>query len=351
MAERVNFSADELLEDPAVGDPLYAGDMRCHGGFDENGKYTSPRTRHRTPAIHAWQQQVTDAGGSLIDLDAALIPPQYPSAAQSKLLLRNDVREPMVRALTGISIVEGFGAVIRDVPVPDLTQLIVEPIDGTALAHLGEGLFEAHARDEAGWGEHAGHKQMWEAARDLALENPKIPGDVLMRMTSGRRANVDRKRPYPDLDPQLERMLLTMSQVLVIEHFAAAAFEWGEDVLSDPEVSAEPVKAAAMIGYIRADETPHLDYLRTALGELRLRTVRTVTGGTIAGAELVDSMLHRILRQVIADRPNQQREQLKQSLAESIKRASNPDALRDEFDSLDTVWDRPKVTGFEPAAA
>jgi hypothetical protein len=350
MAERVTFTPDELLADPAVGDPLYAGDMRCHGGFDADGNYTSPRTLHRNPAIHAWAKQVTDAGGSLVTLDPALIPPQYPNASQAKLLLRNGVREPMVRALTGISIVEGFGAVIRDVPVPDLSELIVEPIEGTALAHLDQGLFEAHARDEAGWGEHGGHKQMWEAARDLGLENPKVPGDVLMRMTSGRRSNEGAARPYPELDPKLERMLMTMAQVLVVEHFAAAVFAWGEEVLSDPEVSAAPDQAAAMVRYIRADETPHVDYLRTALSELRLRSVRTVQGKVVSGSDLVDSMLHRMLRQVISDRPGQQRDQLSESLAASIARAANPTSLREEFDSLERTWDRPSLTGFEPAA-
>ena len=39
----------------------------------------------------------------------------------------------------------------------------------SALAHLANGLFEAHARDEAGHRSEGGHKQMWEAARDLAL--------------------------------------------------------------------------------------------------------------------------------------------------------------------------------------
>ena len=60
------------------------------------------------------------------------MPPQYPNALQAKLLLRNGVREPMVRALTVISIVEGFGAMVRDVKVPDLGELVVERL-------LGEG--------------------------------------------------------------------------------------------------------------------------------------------------------------------------------------------------------------------
>ena len=64
------------------------------------------------------------------------MPPTHPSVAQAKLLLRNGVRDPVVRALTIVSIVEGFGAMIRDVEVPDLAALMVEPFEGTALAHL-----------------------------------------------------------------------------------------------------------------------------------------------------------------------------------------------------------------------
>ena len=51
-----------------------------------------------------------------------------------------------------------------------MQQHFAESIDGTAIAHLQRGLFEAHARDEAGWEEEAGHKQMWFAARDIAFE-------------------------------------------------------------------------------------------------------------------------------------------------------------------------------------
>ena len=40
---------------------------------------------------------------------------------------------------------------IRDLPVPPLKSFIREDVTGTALDHLSGGLFEAHARDEAGW--------------------------------------------------------------------------------------------------------------------------------------------------------------------------------------------------------
>jgi len=51
-----------------------------------------------------------------------------------------------------------------------------ESIDGTCLAHLQSGLFEAQARDEAGWEAKAGHRDMWFAARDVAFEKLKAMG-------------------------------------------------------------------------------------------------------------------------------------------------------------------------------
>jgi hypothetical protein len=225
--------------------------------------------------------------------------------------------------------------------VPDLRALVVEPIEGTALAHLGGGLFEAHARDEAGYRDRGGHKQMWEAARDLALEKPKIPGDILMRMMSGpgsaARAR-GRERAFPELDPALERLVGTMAGVLVIEVFAADTFDWGEKLLSDREVSAAPEAAGAMVGYIRADEAPHVDYLRTALSELRARSLRTIDGASVEGRVVVDALLDRTLRALMENRPREQREAL---------RAHVPKPMLADFDALESTWTPPARTGFE----
>jgi hypothetical protein len=343
------YSFDEILAEPEVEEPLVAGGVRCHGGFDADGRYRSPRTRHRLPAIRAWQERLARDGDVLIDIPRELIPPQYPNAAQTKLLLREGVRDPVVRTLTMISIVEGFGAIIRDVRVPELGRLLVEPFEGTALAHLAGGLFEAHARDEAGYRDQGGHKQMWEAARDLALESPTVPGDVLLRFMGRRNAARGRERLFPQVDEGLERMLQTMATVLVVEVFAENTFDWGQQVLSDPEVSADPEGAGAMVGYIRADESPHVEYLRTALSEVRARTLRTGDGGTLAGKVVVDGLLHRTLSVLTTERPRQQREDLRAALAESMQVARDPRRLAEEFDALATRWTPPARTGFEPA--
>lgn len=278
----------------------------------------------------------------------ALMPPQYPNLAQARLLLREGVREPIVRALTIISIVEGFGAIIRDVEVPDLDALTREPLAGTALAHLRGALFEAHARDESGYREEGGHKQMWEAARDLAFEKPRIPGDVLMRMMGRGRREQKRERLFPQIDERLEALLATMVQVLVVEVFAMGTFAWGEALLSDPELSAAPQEAADLVRFIRSDESPHVEYLRTALSELRSRSLRTVDGREIAGRSVVDGILHRVLRAITSERPKQQRDDVRRDLAAALAAAGRPASLIEAFDRLETVWNPPARTGFEP---
>ena len=345
--ERFDFSEEELLESGGYDAPLLANQVRCHGGFDARGEYRSPRTVHRAPAIAAWQARLAAEGHELIRLDPALMPPQYPSVAQAKLLLAEGVSDPIVRALTIISIVEGFGAIIRDVPVPDLRASFREPVGGTALAHLGRGLFEAHARDEAGHRDEGGHKQLWEAARDLALENPRVPGDVLMRIM-GRRAQRQRRRLLPELDADLERMLATMATVLAVEIFAARTFDWGERLLSDPEVSARPEEAGAMVRYIRSDETPHVEYLRTALSEVAARTLRTVDGRILSGRVAVDRLMHANLRALTSERPRENRADVREGLADAIARAGRGDDLLERLDALETPWTPPARTGFEP---
>jgi hypothetical protein len=350
VTDRLEYAPEELLASGPYAEPLLANELRCHGGFDARGEYRSPRTLHRTPAIRAWQARLAADGHALLQIDSALLPPQYPSVEQAKLLLLEGVEEPIVRALTIISIVEGFGAIIRDVPVPELGARLVEPIQGTALAHLDQGLFEAHARDEAGHRDEGGHKQMWEAARDLALERPKVPGDVLMRIM-GRRAQRQRRRLLPELDADLERLLSTMATVLAVEIFAARTFDWGERLLSDPEVSAQPGLAGAMVRYIRSDEAPHVEYLRTALSEVAARTLRTVDGRTLSGRAAVDRLLHATLRVLTSERPRENRADVREGLAAAIARAGRTSELVERLDALEMAWTPPARTGFEPRDA
>src|SRR5205814_3949432 len=141
---------------------------------------------------------------------------------------------PIVTTLTRIGTVEGFGAMIRGLGPGDLQRFFVESIDGTCLAHLQCGLFEAQARDEAGWGDEAGHRDMWFAARDVAFEHPVTEDETMlmlgrMGLPVGDLATSAAPAPprlFDDLDPAIERMTRFMLGLLFIELSAFHTFAW-----------------------------------------------------------------------------------------------------------------------------
>src|SRR5829696_9477162 len=179
---QTEYTEHELLESHRYAEPLVAGGIRCHGGFDDDERYVSPRTVHRVPAIDAWEEQRAATFGTE-QLDVALDrwPGPVPNVAQAKFLIASGVPGPVISTLTRIGTVEGFGSMIRHSPIPDLSRCFDEDIRGTAMAHLGGGLYEAHARDEAGFEDEGGHKDMWFAARDVAFERP-VDDDQVMEM-------------------------------------------------------------------------------------------------------------------------------------------------------------------------
>jgi hypothetical protein len=193
---------------------------------------------------------------------------------------------------------------IRAVTVENMQRHFTESIDGTALAHLQSGLFEAHARDEAGWEEEAGHKQMWFAARDIAFDDP-VTDDMTQTMLERMgivpvggtpptpeevRRNAEAMRRFPDIDLSLEMMARRMVGLLFIEVSAFHTFAWAEEVLADTALVAGDGGAAELVKFIRADESPHVDYLRTALTEMRDRTFVGESGKTVPGTEVIGAL-------------------------------------------------------------
>jgi hypothetical protein len=346
---RLNFSTEEILANVPVREPLIVKGVKCHGGFDADGNYCSPRTAYRVPAIKVWQQQhLATSGTALFEIPADTVSPQVPNAAQVKFLLRSGVREPMVRWLSEIAIVEGFGAMIRELPVPPLSTFIREDTAGTALAHLSGGLFEAHARDEAGWTEEGGHRQMWDAARDAALSNPAISPEIYAAIIARRGAQP--AALFPELGDPVERLIRFMVNVLAIEVFAASTFAWAEEILSDPEVSDAPEDAANLVRYIRADEAPHVEYLRTALSEVQARTLLTLDGKNISGRKVVDDLASRaicvMLRQRLNERPVMVRDLIRRTA-----KVKDIDGFMREFDVLGAPWTPPaRYADLAPAA-
>jgi hypothetical protein len=303
MTEQVTFTEAELLLDHDIAEPLIEGGVRCHGGFTEDGRYVSPRTRHRVPAIDAWQAAHRAAFGTdVLHVPLDTWPEHFPNVAQARHLIRSGVPEPLIATLTRIGTVEGFGANIRYLRPGNLQRHFAEDLTGTATAHLGRGLFEAHGRDEAGWEEEAGHKDMWFAARDIAFESPTATVDIeamLSRMGFGQPGTpgglvLERALPE-DVDVNLELIAGLMIRVLLIEVQAFHTFAWAEEWLSDPDLVAGEGRAAELVSYIRADETPHVGYLRTSLTEMRDRTWVGAGGTHHPGAEMVGTLWDRAL--------------------------------------------------------
>ena len=355
---QVDFTPDELLATHDYAEPLFAGGVRCHGGFTEDGTYVSPRTKHRVPAIKAWQaKHEAEFAAPILDAPIDTWPEAYPNLAQSRFLLEQGVRQPIISSLTRIGTVEGFGGMIRHSVVPDLEATFVEDTRGTATAHLTDGLYEAHARDEAGHEEdgvaEGGHKQMWFAARDIAFEDPVTEDETIVMLermgiaTPGSGGQVDleamRKhaianRLLPDDVPfVLESLVERMVRLLFIEISAFHTFAWAEALLGDETVVAGEGEPARLVSYIRADETPHVDYLRTVLTEMRDRTVLGESGAHHKGVDVVGPIWERAMADSLGPRRKDGMEITVRELEHALAGRADAADVLEQFHALGSV--------------
>ena len=347
----------ELLATDTIAEPLVAGGRACHGGFNADGDYVSPRTRFRTAAIEAWQQHHRETFGTeLFDVPLDTWPEAYPNVAQARFLLGEGVRDPVVTVLTRIGTVEGFGGLIRHVAVDDFQRHFDEPVAQSAIGHLNGGLFEAHARDETGWEDEAGHKEMWFAARDIAFEHPLSDDqteEMLRRLglaNSGTAPDPDKiraqmlaARVFEDLDLGLEILIQRMIGLLLIEISAFHLFAWAETLLAAPDLVAGEGEAARLVSYIRRDETPHVEYLKTALTEMRDRTFVGESGRRHPGTEIMGTLWSKGLGESLGPRREQN---VRLALAEvelALERHPRRDDLLAEFHALGSI--RPGASG------
>ncbi|HET6954357.1 MAG TPA: hypothetical protein VFI47_28590 [Acidimicrobiales bacterium] len=339
---QLEYTAAELLADHPVAEPLIAGGRVCHGGFRDDGAYVSPRTLHRVPAIDAWQaNHRAQFGTDILDTPLDTWPGQFPNVDQARFLVRSGVPEPLIASLTRIGTVEGLGANIRHLHPGDLQRHFVEDIGGTAIAHLGKGLFEAHGRDEAGWEEEAGHKDMWFAARDLAFAGRTAEVDIdamLARMGFGQAGpgQVPPRVLPDDIDANLELIAGLMVRVLLIEIQAFHTFAWAEAWLSDRDLVAGDGAAATLVSHIRADESPHVGYLRTALTEMRDRTWIGASGRRYAGTAMVGALWDRALAQSLGENRAATRAALLREVEHWCRQRPDGDDVLAGFHSLAT---------------
>jgi hypothetical protein len=352
MTDQLVYDQDELLANHAYEEPLVVGGQRYHGGFTSDGEYLSPRTRNRWPAIRAWQAKVqAESGMELIDCPPELFAEFYPNLDQTRYLLAEGVREPVIQILTQIGTVEGFGSVIRHVELNDLQRQFAEGIDGTATAHLNKGLYEAHARDESGYEDEGGHQQMWYAVRDLAFEDPEVgdPLQMAMQAFTGdgaggqamlgmARALGSGQRIVPQIDGNLETAITRMTGLLLIELLAFNTFKWAAQLVGDPEVCANTEQAAALVGYIRSDEEPHVGYLRTTLTEMRARTFVGTEGERLPGTDVIDACWNYSIRQMfgLGGKRSDRRQMILGLLGQSIDGHPRRGAILAGFHDLET---------------
>jgi hypothetical protein len=356
MAKRT-YTREELLADHEYVTRNQFDGKLFHGGYDAQGVYHSPRTLYRWPAIQAWQQRLESEGHPYRLLPRGIMPKVSPNVAQVKFLLQHNLKEPLTFVLTAIGMVEGFGNLgIQMLPAIDFQQFVSEDLDGTAIAHLHNGLFEAHGMDEAGneaSGEY-GHDHMWYVVRDLALNHPQIPDDMLSLLpvppppTHPRYAEIEQNSTTArlldfkdimtfergDVDPLLEIMVRFMSTTLVLELLAESTFEWAKQAFGNPAVVAHAADCKHIVECIQRDEQPHVAYLETALAELRVRTLKGTDGSELPGRDLIDPVLKKMLDMQTGERNDKVRAQRLKQIEKTILEQPNGHTLLAEFSAL-----------------
>lgn len=332
------WSEEELFSEHDYAEPHVVEGLRLHGGFLHDGTYQPPRSLGRGAALDAWTAALRARGGELLDADSSLLAGRrIPNLEQHRLLLREGIGRAFWNMLTVTGKIEAKGRLLADITFPDLQPAVVEDISEMAIGHLGKGLLVAHGLDEGGQPAEGigGHDAMWFVARDLAFgagAHPDIePPDNIGRPDAG-------QRHLPEVPPAIEGLLSFLMNLLIIEFRAEIGFALAQDLFRTPglfpEREAEAELAADMIERIRTDELVHVSSLRLYLGELRSVHLRTVDGGEIAGATLIDRMWDGLVHWATVEQPRLMAPQFRREIDDLV--AGHPEAERvlAEFDRL-----------------
>ena len=276
MKHRLRFEPEELLAGHSVVRQDEVDGHRFHGGFDKAGRYRSPRTLWRRPAIANWTKQLKAEGGALLPVPASLFDaPQYPTVSQQALLIRHGITRPFYDALTATAEVERKAGELRGMSGPDFSQLVRAPLEERAVGHLDRGLLAAHGMDEGGdlaRPDLGAHDAMWIVARDLLFDVEPIqrqrPFVTEANVVSGL---LDRR--FPEITLAIEFSLRFFMNVLLGEIRAELMFGFCDALLSRTDIFGDRPEARKdarqLIGRIRRDEIAHVGYLRVMLSELR----------------------------------------------------------------------------------
>lgn len=335
---RLTYTKDEIMADHAYARPQVEAGYRLHGGFDEAGRYVSPRTLFRWPAVRAWQQKLRAEGLPVVDASIRLLKRgPYPSVAQQKFLLAHGQGEALWNALTVTGVIEARGRALCEVAAPDFQDIIVEDIAGTCTGHLNKGLLFAHGLDEGGYPEkgEGGHDAMWFAVRDHlfganAYPHPAVP-ESLARPEGGRR--------MPQLPKPFEDWILLLMNVLMIEVRAESFFSFCTELMRAPDTFTDrkpaALHAAELVDRIRQDEAIHVGYLQTFISEMRGFTLRGDGGVTVNGADLIDPVWEGMVEWHAVTNAHHAREQAREAIVGRLSSRPDGNALIAQFDALE----------------
>lgn len=331
------YTKAELEADHDYATPHIECGLKLHGGFDEQGNYHSPRTRYRWDAVNAWMQQLKDEGANIVEATMELLTePNYPSVEQQLFLLKNGIEQPLWDSLTITGLIEARGRALADMVAPDFQDIIVEDISERALGHLNKGLLTSHGWDEGGkpGTDLGGHDTMWFAVRDLIFGRDKFPIPV-PPASIGRQKD---EREMEQVPAEHEAVLAFMMNLLMIEVRAARTFDFYEQVISSPEVftnkRTEAAHAVKLVDRIRQDESVHVAWLRTAISEFRQFTIKTVDGGRIPGADIVDPVWAKMIHWHAVEIHEANRENDRAELRRKILATPSGAEVIDRFEQL-----------------
>jgi hypothetical protein len=333
---RLVWSREEILADHAYARPHMECGYRLHGGFDAHGRYISPRTLNRWPAIRAWSDALTARGHTLVDSSQQLmVRGSFPNVAQQALLLQHGLGQTLWDALSITGVVEARGRALADAEAPDFQAIVQDDIRETATAHLNKGLLRAHGLDEGGDGNTGGHDAMWFAVRDMlfgkhAYPHVEVP-ESLARPELG--------RLMPQIPPEHERWILLLINVLMIEVRAECFFNFCTSVMRDRRNFRDrrdvALHAADLVDRIRQDEAPHVGYLTVVISELRSFTFKAVDGTPVKGSAFVDPVWRGMVQWHAIANVDFEHARARKKLEAMLRALPDGDALADRFNGLE----------------
>jgi hypothetical protein len=139
---------------------------------------------------------------------------------------------------------------------------------------------------------------------------------------------------FPQLALEIEALITRMVNLVLIEISAAHLFAWAEELLADTDLVAGDGEAARLVSYIRHDESPHVEYLRTALSEMRDRTFVTSDGSHLPGTEVVGALWERGLADSLGARRETNRALARAELDAAVAGRRDRDEIVEEYLAL-----------------